>query len=77
MSSADLYEFHARVVKSDPTGYYFPRWDNATPVTVVAETRDEAFQKVFSAMGKCEHGWRWEAVIDKITPHIPENEATK
>lgn len=35
----------------DSTGYYYTRWDRATPISVKAETESEAFEKAKKALG--------------------------
>lgn len=35
----------------DSSGYYYTRWDRATPITVKAETEAEALEKAKKALG--------------------------
>lgn len=60
------YRFHMRVVDKDPTGYYYVRWDRATPVVVEAENRDAAFKKLWALMGEAPPYRTWTAQVDKI-----------
>lgn len=46
-----LYRFRGRATGQDPTGYYHPRWDRSTPVSVVANTREDATRKAFTLLG--------------------------
>lgn len=46
-----MYEFFGRATGSDPEGYYHQRWDRAQPITVNAETTDEANRKAFQVLG--------------------------
>ena len=62
----DTYRFHCRAVESDPTGYYHPRWDLATPVVVEAANREAAFRAVWAVMGEAPRGWTWSAEIDRV-----------
>lgn len=45
------FRFQGRAVGQDPEGYYYPRWDIATPISVVADTRQEATAKAFEMLG--------------------------
>lgn len=61
------FEFHLRAVEHDPEGYYFPRWDRATPITVTATTRQQAINTAAAALGPCpRRGWYWGFKVDKI-----------
>lgn len=60
------YRFHCRAIESDPTGYYYPRWDQATKLVVEAENRESAFRSVWAVMGEAPRGWTWAAQIDHI-----------
>lgn len=45
------YRFTGRATGKDPTGYYFPRWDQAQPISVLAETKAEANRKALALLG--------------------------
>lgn len=45
------FRFKGRATGQDPEGYYYPRWDQATPVSVLAQTRAEANMKAFALLG--------------------------
>lgn len=68
------YLFKMRVVDKDPTGYYYVRWDRATPVEVIAPDRAEAFQRLWALMGQAPRHRTWTAQVDSIGP-APVNEA--
>lgn len=61
------FEFDLRLTEADPSGYYYPRWDQAQKITVTANTLDEAMKKAYVVMGKTpRQGWDWEGVCDRI-----------
>src|SRR5690606_11063350 len=61
------FKFNMRRIEKDPSGYYHPRWDRATPVSVIAENESEAFKKVWALSGETNrYGWVWTAIIDSI-----------
>ena len=47
-----MFKFNMLVVEKDSQGYYHTRWDGALPMSVYAETLDEAMGKVENALGK-------------------------
>lgn len=51
MSDEPRYRFKGRAVGQDPTGYFYPRWDLAQPISVLASTRQEATNKAFALLG--------------------------
>ena len=59
------YKFSCRVVEGDKTGYYFPRWDRAQKVSVIAESQNEAMKKIGRMMGELKQGWIWLIHIDQ------------
>ena len=61
-----LYRFRLRRIERDSTGYYYPRWDRATPMTVEASTQDEAIDKARALSPKLKYGWHWEFAVDSI-----------
>ena len=69
---SDLYLFRTRVIAADPTGYYYPRWDKALPVQVIARTRAEAWDKAEAIMGSPPSGRKWSVRIDSVEPYIEE-----
>ncbi len=46
-----LYRFKGRATGSDPDGYYVVRWDRATPLSVLAHTKQEANGKAWKLLG--------------------------
>ena len=66
--------FECRVIDCDREGYYYPRWDRATPVTVDAADRQDAIDKAGALMGDCRRGWYWGVRVVSVGP-IPR-EAT-
>lgn len=69
--------FHMLAVEKDNEGYYVTRWDRAIPVEVEAETRAEAFKKLWAILGDAPRGrgWSWTAKVKRITVST-ETEAT-
>lgn len=67
------YEFDVRVVQHDREGYYYPRWDLATPMTITAPTRQDAVNQACALMGSCPRGrgWYWGVKVDAIRPAVP------
>ena len=69
-----VYRFTGRAVGVDPEGYYFPRWDLAEKVSVLAATKAEAHQKVRAMLGTHSRfgSWRtpnsgWGVIWDSIS----------
>ena len=62
------FDFQLRAVEHDREGYYYPRWDRATPITVRAKTQQEAIIQAAAALGPCPRGrgWYWGFKVDKI-----------
>ena len=67
MSTTPTFRFHARVVEWHSFGYY-PRWDDARQVSVLAHTRAEAIDKINTMMGKNRH---WSMIFDFIEEEAP------
>lgn len=67
------FDFHLRVVECDREGYYFPRWDKATPITVRAANKQAAINQAAAAMGECPRGrgWYWGFQCDRIAAVTP------
>lgn len=61
-----LFRFNTQVVESDPTGYRITRWDRALPVSVIAHSRVEAFEKVKTMMGSPDCHSAWAVKIDSV-----------
>ena len=61
-----LYEFSCRVVDCDKEGYYYPRWDRATPVKVQAATKQDAVNQVCALMGTPPRGRYWGVKVDGV-----------
>jgi hypothetical protein len=62
----DQYDFHIVVTDMDPEGYYYTRWDKATPLVIRATNRSEAFTKAWAVMGECRRGRTWTGRIKRI-----------
>ena len=60
------YEFKVRVVDIDREGYYFPRWDRATRMTITAPTRQDAINQASDLMGECPRGRYWGVKVDAV-----------
>lgn len=63
------FEFHLRAVQHDREGYYYPRWDKATPIVMVAATKQEAINLAAAALGdppRGRLGWYWGFKCDRI-----------
>jgi len=67
-----MFKFKMRVVEKDPEGYYYVRWDRATPVKVIAENKKDAYKQCWALMGDSPRGWVWTAHIDSIKAYVPE-----
>ena len=61
------FKFDGKIVTADTTGYYHPRWDQATPITVYADTRDAATKKAIAVMPPTRRGWKWTVEWEHIT----------
>jgi hypothetical protein len=57
-----------RAIDVDDTGYYHARWDRATPLEVIAETKKEAINKAAAMLGPEPHGrgWSWRFITDSV-----------
>lgn len=64
--SAPQYRFHMKFVARRKDNYYHTRWDLATPLSVVASTREKAFEKVFAMLGDAGYHNKWIADIESI-----------
>lgn len=72
---ASLFKF--RVAEADSSGYFHTRWDRATPVSVIADSKPEALAKVWTIMGEARNGRRWTADMQSVEPAPTETEAAK
>jgi len=68
------FRFKMSAVPKDQTGYYYPKWDTAQPITVIAHNREEAAQKASVALGESEQGWPWFFRHDSIEEIEPAQE---
>lgn len=64
--------FKYKVAEADSTGYFYTRWDRATPVHVIADSRDDAIAKVWPLMGEARSGRYWTAKLQSVEP-VPAN----
>lgn len=60
------FEFEMRAVPKDPTGYYLPKWDKASKISVIAETKEEAISIASVMLGKSPRGWPWVFIFDRM-----------
>lgn len=60
------YRFHMRRIEGDTSGYFYPRWDIATPITVIAATESEARSKAAAMSPKLKAGWAWLFTVDRV-----------
>lgn len=64
-----MFKFIMKATQCDPSGYYFPRWDRAQSIAVVAETRDRAEEMACSVLGSTPRmGWHWIFEVISIEP---------
>ena len=67
------FRFTMRATAKDGSGYYHPRWDLATRITVIAPTRAEAVEAASEMLG--DHGrgrgWYWVMRIDSVDLVVP------
>lgn len=67
---ADLYEFKMKYTEMDKSGYYHTRWDRGVVAEVVASTKEEAFEKLWVLLGKCNRsGFCWTAQLLSVRDH--------
>ena len=60
------FVFEMRAVDRDRDHYYVTRWDRATPVEVVAPTKQEAINKAAVMLGDAPRGRYWVFKVDKV-----------
>jgi len=62
-----MFKFAMKATQCDPSGYYFPRWDNAQSIAVIAESAEHAQQIACNVLGSTpRRGWYWIFKITKI-----------
>ena len=64
--SARLFDFDLLMAQADREGYYFTRWDLATPITVRAATQQQAINDAAAALGQPRRGRYWVARVKKV-----------
>lgn len=60
--------FKFKVAEADRSGYFHTRWDRATPVSVIADSKPDALEKVWPLMGEARTGRYWTASLQSIEP---------
>lgn len=60
--------FKFKVAEADRHGYYVTRWDRATPVSVIADSKPDALEKVWALMGEARSGRYWTADLQSVEP---------
>lgn len=69
----DAFRFHMRRLDVDGTGYYYPNWERAVPISVVAATEKEAYEKARAMSGQpARRGFVWRFVVDHIEEVAPD-----
>lgn len=71
VTAEPLFEFTMRYIDKDPTGYYYERWDRATPTLIIAPTKAEAYTALWAMLGPSPRHWTWTAQIDKVRQLTP------
>ena len=64
--SARLFDFDLLMAHADREGYYYTRWDLATPITVRAATQQQAINDAAAALGQPRRGRYWVARVKKV-----------
>ena len=64
--SARLFDFDLLMAQADREGYYYTRWDLATPITVRAATQQQAINDAAAALGEPRRGRYWVARVKKV-----------
>ena len=64
--SARLFDFDLLLAQADREGYYYTRWDQATPITVRAATQQQAINDAAAALGAPRRGRYWVARVKKV-----------
>lgn len=60
------YRFKGRSIDADPSGYYYPRWDKARKLSVLARTKDEATEKALIMLGTPPQHRAWSLIWDSV-----------
>lgn len=63
--------FYLRAAQADRAGYYYTRWDQATPIEVVAETKQAAINAAAAILGEARRDRYWTFKTDRIAPAPP------
>jgi hypothetical protein len=66
-TTTTLFDFDLLLAQADREGYYFTRWDQATPITVRAATKQQAINSAAAALGEPRRGRYWVARTIKVT----------
>ena len=61
------FRFHGRVAAANRN---YTNWDRALPVSVVADTKAEATQKIHDMMGAAPSGCYWTITFDKVEEEL-------
>ena len=64
--SDDAFDFDLLMAQADREGYYYTRWDLATPITVRAATQQQAINDAAAALGQPRRGRYWVARVKKV-----------
>ena len=64
--TARLFDFDLVLAQADREGYYYTRWDLATPITVRAATQQQAINDAAAALGQPRRGRYWVARVKKV-----------
>ncbi|AUV61618.1 hypothetical protein PP502_gp53 [Gordonia phage Beenie] len=68
-----LFRFEFRAARADRSGYYYTRWDQSVPITVVAATKQAAINAADAALGDPGSGRFWTFQTKSVVDHrIPE-----
>lgn len=65
-----LFDFDLLLAQADREGYYYTRWDQATPITARAATKQEAINAAAAALGQPRRGFYWVARVKKVTASV-------
>ena len=61
-----MIKFNMKYVEKDSTGYYYVRWDRAKKITVIANSIEEAEEKVRKIIGKPKWHDSWIITVESI-----------
>lgn len=59
------FRFNFKRIQADNSGYYYPDWNKAIPLSILAGTEEEAFALAFKVSGEPSRsgfGWRLRLV---------------